>query len=45
MKDIGKGEELIYDIGVLELMEYERFELGSLLVLEMYLDLFESHLL
>jgi hypothetical protein len=30
VKDIGKGEELSYDENMLETMEYERFELGSL---------------
>jgi hypothetical protein len=30
VKDIGKGEELIYGENMLEPMEYERFELGSL---------------
>jgi hypothetical protein len=30
VKDIGKGGELMHDENMLELMEYERFELGSL---------------
>jgi hypothetical protein len=29
VKDIGKGEELIYGENMLETMEYERFEFGE----------------